>query len=131
MGLLKKKEKLLDQKTAVIKAALVHFDSLAKQDKGLAEKIADAANAAYSDEIIFEEFKIWSEEKDDEAFLYQVEHFWNTKESPRLSVEERDLSGNDPEIESIKKRAKESLKIRFAANLRRLADKKGLHTNEP
>jgi len=115
-----------DHQAQVIKNALRHFS----RSDGFAV-VEAVGRYAFSDDILFESFELWSKKEiDDEAFMFQVHHFFKTKDRPALSSENRDLTGNRAAIDLIKKSADLSFAKQFARKLGLLANHKKLTTNE-
>jgi hypothetical protein len=122
MGILKLKEEVLDQKTLIIKEVLEYFSI--KEDSftdSVIQGIAAAADNAFSDEILFEEFENWSTDKDDESFLYLINHYWESRTKPVLSESEMNLTGKNAEIKKIKEMAKLDTARKFGRFLNCLA----------
>lgn len=116
----------IEHKRTVFRSALSYFGEL--DDAKIAEKVAAAVDAAYTDDILFEDFEIWIEERNDNAFLYQVDHFLKTRGTAPLA--KPNLTGRKAEIEKIQAEAEHELAHTFAAKLRWLANQKGLKTNK-
>lgn len=125
-ALLKSKIETMDHRHDVLRAVLSHFGKNA--DSKVSEKIAASVDDAYVDDLLFEEFEIWMDEHNDEALLYQIEHFQKAKHKRPLSSP--DLTGQKDEQEKIQKEAEQDLAHTFAARLRTLADQRGLKTNK-
>lgn len=131
MGILKLKEETLGKKSLIIKEALDHFASRERfYSKEIIDEIAAASENAFSDEILFEEFENWASEKDDESFLYLINHYWETKNKPTLSEKNRDLTNDKQEIEAIKNNAKLEIAQKFSSFLNEISNKKNLRTLE-
>jgi hypothetical protein len=127
MGILKMKEETLSKRSSVILAVLEYFS--AKEDrftKSTIEQIAAAADNAFLDDILFEEFENWVLEKDDSTFLFLINHYWETKDNPKLNDLDRNLTGKVDRILEIKNAAKQEQAQRFCAFLNQLAAEKGL-----
>ena len=60
----------------------------------------------YYKNILFEEFENWADEKDDESFLFLINHYWESQDKPVLDADERDLTGQEDEIKKIKESSK-------------------------
>lgn len=131
MGILKLKNENLDKKTSTIKEVLEYFSSKEEDfSKDVIEGIAAAADNAYTDDILFEEFENWADDKDDESFLYLIKHYWESKDKPSLDVGERDLTGNETEISKIKEASKQEVAQKFADFLNRVSTERNLTTLE-
>jgi hypothetical protein len=46
------------------------------------DRVTLAADDAYFDEILFEDFQDWFINRDDEVFLYLIDHYCETKDKP-------------------------------------------------
>jgi len=129
MGILKLKNENLDKKTSIIKEVLEYFSSKEEDiSKNVIEGIAAAADNAYTDDILFEEFENWAEDKDDESFLYLINHYWESKDKPVLSESERDLTGKEDQIKEIKENSKQEIAQKFAILLNRISTERNLTT---
>lgn len=127
MGLLKIKEECLEKKTLVIRNVLSYFDAHEESYSNLIlEKISKAADEALMDDILFEEFENWASNRDDESFIYLINHYWESKATPSLS--RGDLTGLHDEILDIKKEAKKSVAKNFSIILQELCNKKNFRT---
>jgi hypothetical protein len=125
----KKKIETIEHCTEVLKKVLSHFDK--KAGKEAFDLVSAACDYAYTDQLLFEVFELWfSKEISDKALLFQLNHFFNTKYQKPLSESERDLTGNDVAIQKIKNAADNEIATNFANQLKVLAHKKGLTTNE-
>ena len=128
-ALAKTKIHALSYQAEVIKAALEHFGDVGTRDQ--VEILSAAADHAFVDELLFQSFEFWKKsEIDDDALLFQIKHFFDTKDQPPLSREKRDLTGNVRAIDAIKKSADENFATLFARKVSAMASAKGLHTNE-
>jgi hypothetical protein len=110
----------------VFKAVISHFGSL--DDATIAKKINAAVDEAYTDDILFEDFEVWVEERNDKALLYQIEHFLKHKE--KKPIKNADITGNHTAIEKIQKESERDIAQIFASKLQALANQKGLKTNK-
>ncbi|MBI4402969.1 MAG: helix-turn-helix transcriptional regulator, partial [Deltaproteobacteria bacterium] len=91
---------------------------------------SQACDHAYADPLLFEAFDLWfNKEISDKALLFQVDHFFSTKNEKALE-DERDLTNKPAAIEKIKTDADTEAARGFARQLKILAHKKGLTTNE-
>ena len=131
MGVLKLKDQALDTKTSTIREVLRYFSSKEDQiPKDTIEGIAAAADNAYSDDILFEEFESWTKNHDDDSFLYLINHYWKTIGKPSLTQEEQDLTNQPNKVESIKEKSKQDVAQKFAQFLNKIADERKLTTLE-
>ncbi len=131
MGILKVTEEKLNKKTSIIKEVLNYFSSKESEiSRDTVQQIAAAADNAYTDTILFEEFENWVSDKDDETFLHLISHYWDSRSKPKLDSENQDLTNNKSEIEKIKKAAKEEQARAFGDYLKILISGKGLKTLE-
>ena len=131
MGILKTKNDTFDQKVSIIKEVLDYFSN--KEDsypEKTREDIAAAAENAFCDEILFEEFKSWIEDRDDESFLHLINHYWKTRGQRPLSEEQRELTGKNEDIKAIKERAKQDVAGNFSKLLNKMATERGLKSLE-
>lgn len=62
-----------------------------KFEKIVVDKIKLAAKDALNDDILFEEFDDWIYYRDDESFLYLIDHYHKTKNIPSIDDIDRDL----------------------------------------
>ena len=125
----KKKIETIEYCTEVFKKALAHFDK--KGNKEAFNSISTATDFAYADPLLFEVFDLWfNKEIEDKSLLFQIDHFLVTKDRKPLADKERDLTGNNEAIEAIKVEADNDAAKSFAKQLKLLAHKKGLTTNE-
>ncbi len=125
----KKKIEAIEHVTSILKKALAHFDK--KNDKEAFDLISAACDHAYTDQLLFEVFDLWSnKEVSDKALLFQLNHFFATKDQKPLAEDERDLTKKTAAIENIKTSADSEAAKSFATQLKLLAHKKGLTTNE-
>lgn len=131
MGVLKLKDQALDSKTSTIREVLRYFSSKEDQiPKDTIEGIAAAADNAYSDDILFEEFENWTKNHDDDSFLYLINHYWETIGKPALGLDERDLTDKKDKVEAIKETSKQEVALKFAQFLNRIALERKLMTLE-
>ncbi len=131
MGVLKLKDQALDSKTSTIREVLRYFSSKEEKiPKITIDAIATAADNAYSDDILFEEFDNWTKNHDDDSFLYLINHYWETIKKPVLSKERRDLTNRTDKIESIKKGSKQEVAQKFAKFLNKISHERKLTTLE-
>lgn len=122
----KKKIETIEHCTEVLKKALSHFDK-----KGAFELVSRACDHAFSDQHLFEVFDLWfDKEISDKALVFQINHFFDTKDQKPMPEVERDLTGNTDAIQRIKNAADREAAGNFATQLKILAHKKGLTTNE-
>lgn len=122
MGLLKNKEEFLEKKTGIIRSVLEYFDQHEKKySRSVLEHIASAAEYAYGDEILFEEFENWVSNRDDDSFIFLIDHYWRTKKDRN--------TGSMAELASdIKEKAKQSVASNFSILLQNLCNDKNLKT---
>ena len=92
--------------------------------------IATAADNAYSDDILFEEFERWTKNYDDDSFLYLINHYWETIKKPVLSHEESDFTGQAERVEVIKEKSKQEVAQKFAQFLNKIVLQRKLTTLE-
>jgi transglutaminase/protease-like cytokinesis protein 3 len=118
----------IEYRADIFKKVLSHFGDI--KDTKVLEMISAAIDAAYTDDIMFEDFKIWTEEQNDDALLYQVDHFSKNRDRKPISESERNLTGKKEKIETLQKDAEHEAAQSFAKKLQSLASKKGLKTNE-
>lgn len=131
MGILKLKDQDLDSKTSTIREVLRYFSLKEDQiPKGTIDGIAAAADNAYSDDILFEEFESWTKNHDDESFLYLINHYWETIQKPVQGLAERDLTNQNGKIEAIKESSKQEVAKKFAEFLNKIAHERKLTTLE-
>ena len=126
MGMLAQHTDHFDNVTKTVKAALLHFDNrLGDQDAAMLRKASDYA---FSDEILFEKFLFWQNEKDDEAFMYHIRRFLDNH--GKAALPDRNQTHRRHHIETeIKVAARESLKKSFSKRLTSLSLKFGLDSN--
>ena len=125
----RKKIETIEHCTEVVKKALSHFDK--KGGKRALGLVSQACDHAYADPLLFEVFDLWfNKEISDKALLFQIEHFFATKNEKPLPEEESDLTNKPEAIEKIKVDADSDAARTFARQLKILAHKKGLTTNE-
>ena len=128
MGILKIKEDHLVKKSSIIKKALEHFDRFEKKySADVLKKISVASENAFIDEILFEEFENWISNRDDESFIYLINHHWDTNLRPALGSKS-DLTGKQKEILNIKENSKREVGQRFASILNKLCNNRNLKT---
>lgn len=128
MGILKIKESDLNRKSLIIKKVLEHFDRFEKNyATDILKKISTAADNAFRDEILFEEFENWISNKDDESFIYLINHYWDTKDQSSLGLKS-DITGNKQEILKIKEKSKREAGQKFASILLQLCNQRNLKT---
>lgn len=131
MGVLKLKDQALDTKTSTIREVLRYFSSKEDQiPKVTIDGIAAAADNAYSDDILFEEFENWTKNHDDDSFLYLINHYWETIKKPILSPEQHDLTGQADSVEAIKLKSKQEVAQKFAQFLNKITHERKLTTLE-
>jgi hypothetical protein len=118
----------LKYRSDILETVLAHFGET--NDAGATEALAAAVDFAYTDDILFEEFEIWMEERNDIALLFQVRHFLERKGQVPLSPEVRNLTGKRAEIEKFQALAELEAGLSFAKRLQELAIARGLDTNE-
>ena len=119
----------IEYQTKVLKAALQHFDQ--RGDKDEIETIAAVVPYAYNDRLLFREFELWfDKELEADALIFQLRHFLKIKDDKPLSERKRNLTGNKPAIQKIKRSADEMAARKFSRKIRILATKKGLTTNK-
>lgn len=128
MGVLKIKEENLDKKTSTIKAVLEHFDRLEKKyENSILEQISAASDNAFGDEILFEEFENWTINKDDDVFIYLINHYWENLKKSALP-NNGDITGHVEKISGIKEKAKSEIGKKFAHIVNELCTNKKLKT---
>jgi hypothetical protein len=128
-SLAKTKIHSISHHASVIRDLLEHFGSVGTRED--IEMLSVAADFAFADALLFQSFEFWQKKEiDDEALLFQVKHFFETKDQNRLPEEKRNLTGNARAIQGIKVSADENFAILFGKKVSRLAAAKGLHTNE-
>ncbi len=115
-------------RAGIFETVLKHFGKTV--DSRTAEKIAAVVDFAYTNDLLFEEFELWMENKNDKVFLYQVDHFLENKDKKSLPSEKRDLTGKSNEIQAIKEQADRDFAKSFATKLQALALERGLKTNQ-
>lgn len=131
MGVLKLKNQVLNFKTSIIREVLRYFSLKEEQiSKMTINGIAIAADNAYSDDILFEEFENWTKNRDDDSFLFLIDHYWNTINKPILDRSERDLTGQSDKIITIKEKSKTEVAQKFAQFLNKIALERKLTTLE-
>jgi hypothetical protein len=118
----------IQHRTDVLKKVLSHFDKL--ENANDLKMLVAAADFAYMDDLLFEEFEIWMEEKNDKALLFQIEHFFKRKDRAPLPNKLKDITGKSNLIEQIKQDSENDAATTFATKLNSLVLKKGLKTNE-
>jgi DNA-binding XRE family transcriptional regulator len=130
MGALAKQVQQIDSVKSVIARALAHLDSLGLK-KDQIEKVASAADLAFSDRLLFEKFELWDEEQDDEALLFHIGRYFEKKDQAPLPREQRDQTRRREAVEhQIKEKVREQQKRIFSERLTQLAIEKSLLTNE-
>jgi hypothetical protein len=128
MGVLKVKEAVLDKKSAIVKEVLEHFDHFdGKIDPVILHQIAAAADNAFNDEILFEEFDNWFKNRDDDSFIFLISDYWNSVKKPILPAH-GDITGNEVKINEIKEASKKEIGKKFATALNELCIKNNLRT---
>ena len=130
MGVLAQRIDQIDSVRKTLKSVLNHFVKMSLS-KEAEEQLSLAANLAFSDELLFEKFQMWSEDRDDETLLYHIDrYFKKIKQKPLLSSE-RNLTSQRKQTEtSIKENVRSEQKKVFAERLTSLAAKRNLLTNE-
>lgn len=119
-----------DQVTAVISPVLKYFDN-SKVADSTKQQIAAAADISFSDSILLEKFKMWSEEHDDESFIFHIERFFQNQHNKPLSFMERDLTPQREQVEAaIKEDVRNTQKRIFGERVTQLAAKRNLLRNE-
>lgn len=112
-----------------IKLVLEHFDKVLKGDQ--AQKVSAAADLAFSDKLLFEKFEMWTQEHDDETFLFHINRFFEKKDQKPLLASEQDLTSQRHQNESsIKEDVRSRQKQIFGQRITGLATKHNLLTND-
>lgn len=131
MGTLASHAEKIGFKKDIIIDALVHFDGIFQEGSKEFAKVKAAADAAFGDDLLFEHFQYWKDDRDDEILLYHINHYFETIHLKSLSNEERDLTSRREEVEaSIKQKTREIQKQIFGRRITLLAAEKRLETNE-
>jgi hypothetical protein len=131
VGVLKIKDQALDSKTSTIREVLRYFSAKEDQIPRITiEGIAAAADNAYCDDILFEEFDNWTKNHDDDSFLFLINHYWETINKPILSQEERDLVDQADRTKVFKENSKKEVASKFAQFLGKIAYERKLTTLE-
>lgn len=131
MGTLAFHAEQISKKKDSIYEALVHFDSALDEDNDQKVKLADAADFAFTDDLLFEKFNYWLEDRDDETLLFHVNKFFKKRHLRQLSESERDLTKDRESVEkSIKMKVREKQTRLFAERFLMLSVERGLTTNE-
>lgn len=129
MGLLAKRLNHLEEVTATISSVLAHFDTQ-ELDDDLIKALQDAADLAFTDELLLEKFSLWNELRDDEVFLFHIRRFFEKRNRAPLTLSQRDHTFRRDEIEAeIKAAAREEVKKMFSQRITSLAVKNGLDNN--
>lgn len=130
MGMLANHLHRLEELRLAIRAVLSHFD---RQNLDLkdSEQRRMASDLAFSDEMLFEKFRLWIEERQDDVLLFHIRRFFDKASMPRVPREDRDQSARRDANESeVKSSARERVKQIFSQRVTALALGHGLDTNE-
>lgn len=130
MGALAKQVSQIDSVKGVVTRALAHFDGQ-KLSREMVDKLSAAADLAFSDRLLFDKFRLWNEEQDDETLLFHIQRYFEKRDKKPLAAHERDVSNRREEIETrIKDSVRERQKKIFAERITQLAIGRDLLTNE-
>jgi len=130
MGVLKQQIRQIDHVKNMIDHALSYFDKR-NLDEGLVKLLSKAADLAFSDELLFEKFELWNEERDDDSFLFHIQKFFEKQNKSSFEVKDRDLSNKRSQIEAlIENSTRDKQKKIFSQRVTQLAVERGLLTNE-
>lgn len=130
MGTLATRMNHIDSVRNTIKPALDHFAKLSLP-KNIEQSLALAADLAFSDELLFEKFQMWNDERDDETLLFHVNRFFEKKDQKPLLASEQDMTAQRQQVEtSIKENVRNRQKQIFGQRITQLALKYNLLTNE-
>lgn len=129
MGTLAMHANQIHSVAGTIKLVLEYFDKVLKGDQ--AQKVSAAADLAFSDKLLFEKFEMWTQEHDDETFLFHINRFFEKKDQKPLRASEQDLTAKRNEVESsIKEDVRSRQKQIFGERITGLAAKHNLLTND-
>jgi hypothetical protein len=130
MGTLSKRTDRFAHIQSVVSPVLKHFDRVTLKKK-LIHDLAQAADLAFSDDLLLEKFELWNEEKDDDVFLFHIERYFAKRGQKSLPDEEQDQTHHRERLEaSLKEETRETQKRVFAQRLTQLAAERDLDTNE-
>jgi hypothetical protein len=130
MGMLAEKTSHFDVVKAAVTPALKYFDNSKINDQ-TKKQISDAADIAFSDELLLEKFQMWNSEKDDEFFLFHISRFFENQHIKPLSKSEQDLTAQRGHIEeNQKEEVRTQQKKIFGERVTRLATEHNLLTND-
>ncbi len=130
MGILDARISHIDSVRNTIKLVLNHF---AKQSlsKEVENHLSVAADLAFSDELLFEKFQRWLEERTDETLLFHINRFFEKRDQKPLTPFDRDLTSKREQVEmSIKESVRNRQKKIFAQRITKLATERNLLTND-
>ena len=129
MGSLAMHANQINSVAGTIKLALEHFDQVLKGEQ--ARQVSAAADLAFSDKLLFEKFEMWTQERDDETFLFHITRFFEKKNQKPLLASEQDLTTQRTQIESsIKEDVRTRQKQVFAQRITKLAADRNLLKND-
>lgn len=129
MGTLAKHVNQIHSVAETIQLVLQHFDKLLKGEQ--TRKVSAAADLAFSDKLLFEKFEMWTQEHDDETFLFHINRFFEKKDQKSLLASEQDLTAKRDQVEStIKEDVRNRQKKIFGERITGLAAKHNLLTND-
>lgn len=130
MGTLAMRIRHIDTVSNAIKAALAHFAERSLPEK-TETRLALAADLAFSDELLFEKFQMWTQERDDEVFLFHIDRFFEKRGQTALAPAERDLTPRRAFVEAaVAKSVRDRQKQIFGQRITILAAERGLLTND-
>jgi len=117
----KEKLKNYKTKTRILNLVKDHFFTN-YTDERLIEMICTTGNMAFENETIFEEYRIWSKDRDDKSLFYYLEnHFQDALKEEKIRKRAN--------IRSQSNDGTKKLKSTFSANLEKFATSRGLKTN--
>lgn len=120
------KRALIKSKSDILVEAIDHFNAKSGDES---ETIAVAAEHAMKDPILFEEFELWHQSRNDDVLFFHAKKFLERADQPPLPPELRDLTGNETEIRKIKENADRELAQSIARKVTKLANERRLSTN--
>jgi hypothetical protein len=130
MGLLAIHAEQINEKKDLITEVLVHFDTILEADSKELSKVSAAADSAFPDDLLFEKFRYWMDDRNDEILLFHINAFFEDRPLKVLSSTERDFTSRRDTIETnIEKDMRERQKKIFIERFSKLATHHKLNTN--
>lgn len=130
MGTLAARVSHIDYISAIIKPTL-HYFSKKELTKKMEKRLALAAELAFSDQLLFEKFLLWTQERDDDVFLFHINRFFEKRNQQPLSPAEKNLTSQKRKVgATLRKKVRDRQKQIFSQRLTRLATEYNLLTND-